>query len=57
MLKLKVVATGSSGNCYLLKSEHGTLVLDCGVPIRAIKNALNFNILGVKGVLITHSHL
>ena len=56
MLKLKVVATGSSGNCYLLKSEHGTLVLDCGVPIRTIKSALDWRVCDISAVLVSHIH-
>lgn len=28
---LKCIASGSSGNCYLLNSETETLILDCGV--------------------------
>ena len=35
-MKLKCIATGSSGNCYLLTSDSGeTLILDCGIPILA----------------------
>lgn len=54
---LKTVATGSSGNCYLLIADSGeTLILDCGIPIREIKKALNWNIKNVVGVLCTHQH-
>lgn len=57
MLKLKCLGSGSSGNCYLLSSETETLILDCGIPIMEIKKGLNFNLGGIKGVLITHAHL
>lgn len=57
-MKLKCIATGSKGNCYLLTSESGeTLILDCGIPVKAIKEALNWNIRGIKGVIISHTHL
>lgn len=58
MMKLKCIATGSTGNCYTLTSNGGeTLILDCGIPIMEIKKALNWNIKDVVGVLCTHHHL
>ena len=55
---LKTVASGSTGNCYLLIADSGeTLILDCGIPIMEIKKALNWNIKNVVGVLCTHQHL
>lgn len=57
-MKLKCIATGSSGNCYLLQADNGeTLILDCGIPIKEIKKGLNWNIKDVVGVLCTHKHL
>lgn len=55
---LKCLGSSSAGNCYLLTSESGeTLILDCGIPIKAIKKGLNWNIKDVVGVLCTHKHL
>lgn len=57
-MKLKCIATGSTGNCYALTSNSGeTLILDCGIPFKEIKKGLNWNIKGVVGVLCTHKHL
>lgn len=57
-MKLKCIATGSTGNCYLLTSDNGeTLILDCGIPIKEIKKGLDWNIKDVVGVLCTHKHL
>lgn len=57
-MKLKCIATGSTGNCYTLTSGSGeTLILDCGIPIKAIKKGLNWNIRGIEGVIISHTHL
>lgn len=55
-MKLKILGTGSSGNCYLLSTETETLILDCGLPIKEIKRGLNFNISRVVGVLCSHEH-
>ena len=57
-MKLKCIATGSSGNCYTLTANSGeTLILDCGIPIKEIKKGLNWNVKDVVGVLCTHKHL
>lgn len=57
-MKLKCIATGSTGNCYTLTSNSGEiLILDCGIPIKEIKKGLNWNIKDVVGVLCTHKHL
>ena len=55
-MKLKVLGSGSSGNCYLLSHNDETLILDAGLPIKEIKIGLDFNLLGVAGALITHTH-
>lgn len=56
-MKLKCIATGSSGNCYTLTSNIGeTLILDCGIPIKEIKKGLNWNIRNVIGCIVSHVH-
>lgn len=55
-MKLKVIATGSRGNCYKLESEDEWLMLDCGVQInRIISEFRGFK--GLDGVLLTHEHM
>ena len=57
-MRLKTVATGSSGNCHLLVSDNReTMVLDCGIPMKEIKRGLGWNIRRVSGVIVSHSHL
>lgn len=56
-MNLKVLSSGSHGNCYLLSTENETLILDCGMPIKEIKKGLNFDLRRVSGVVVTHSHL
>lgn len=56
-MKLKCIATGSTGNCYTLTSDSGeTLILDCGIPIKEIKKGLNWNIKNVVGCIVSHVH-
>jgi phosphoribosyl 1,2-cyclic phosphodiesterase len=57
MMKLKCIATGSTGNCYTLTSDSGeTLILDCGIPIKEIKKGLDWNIRNVVGCIVSHAH-
>lgn len=57
-MHLKCLGSSSAGNCYLLTSSSGeALILDCGIPIKEIKKGLNWNIRGITGVIISHTHL
>lgn len=53
---LKVLGSGSSGNCYLLQGEKEILILECGLTYKTILKGLNFNLSDVIGCLVTHSH-
>ena len=55
-MKLKVINSGSTGNCYILESERHILILECGVPFFEIKKALGFKLNKVVGCLMTHEH-
>lgn len=55
-MKLKVISSGSIGNCYLLENENETLLIECGVSIQEIKKAINFDVSKVVGCLCTHVH-
>lgn len=54
---LKVVGTGSSGNCYILKDGDKYLILDAGVNYQWILRAIHHDTRNVLGCLITHEHL
>lgn len=55
-MNLKVIGTGSKGNAYLLENEEEALLIECGVNIKAIKQALNFNLRKLVGCIVTHEH-
>lgn len=53
------IASGSSGNAYLLRSEGTTLLVECGIPMSRITGFLKH--LGLSGhdldgILLTHDH-
>lgn len=53
---MKVIASGSSGNCYLVQDGNESLLLDCGVGYKEILKGINYNISSIKGILLTHKH-
>lgn len=53
---LKVLASGSKGNCYLLQSKDETLIIECGINYKGILKGLNFSLSNVVGCLVTHEH-
>lgn len=55
-MKLKVLGSGSSGNCYLLKGDKETLIIECGISYKEILKGLNFNLSNVVGCLVSHEH-
>ena len=55
-MKLKVLGSGSSGNCYILENDKEALIIEAGIPFKEVKIALDFNIKKIKGVFITHDH-
>lgn len=55
-MKLKTIASGSKGNCYLLETNEGSLLIEAGIPITKIKKALRFNYSNIQGCLVTHEH-
>jgi len=55
-MKLKVLGSSSSGNCYILETETGTLILDAGIRFKDIQIALDFYLSDVHGCLVTHEH-
>lgn len=57
MATLKVIGSGSKGNCYLLQTKKESFILELGCRWREVLEALNYNIRGVQGVLVSHEHL
>lgn len=55
-MKLTVLGSGSSGNCYLLQNKDEILIVECGLPYKTIIKGLNFNLIDVVGCLVTHEH-
>lgn len=55
-MKMIVLGSSSSGNCYILQGENETLIIEAGVKFSEIKKALKFDLSKVVGCIITHEH-
>ncbi len=58
-MKVKIIASGSKGNCTLVMSQNTKILIDVGVSSTYIKNSLelsNIDINTLDGVLISHTH-
>lgn len=60
MLELCSIASGSSGNCICVGTDHTHVLIDAGISGKRIENGLHE--LGIKaeeleGILITHEHI
>ena len=59
-LGLQTLASSSSGNCYLIKSEKTNIVLDIGIGIKKLNEKLaaaTLRLEEISGVLLTHEHI
>lgn len=54
-MELRVIGSGSSGNCYLLTNGEESLVIETGLPFQKIKEHIK-DIRTIKGCITTHSH-
>ena len=58
-MKMMTIASGSSGNCTFVGSEHTGILVDVGVSKKRINDSLNdvgIDLSDMKGILITHEH-
>lgn len=56
-MKLHIINSGSSGNCYILENSESALMLEAGCKLDLVKKAINFNTLKLKAMLVSHGHL
>ena len=54
---IKCLASGSSGNSWILDDGEEILLLECGIPVKDVKIGINFQIGRVVGCAVTHSHV
>jgi len=56
-MRLVVLGSSSAGNGYLLIDDQGnSLILEAGVRLKEVKKALDYDIQGLFGCLVSHRH-
>ena len=55
-MKIQIIGSGSSGNCYLIDDGQTQLLLECGLPIKKIKAGCDYDFSGIAACLVTHEH-
>ena len=57
-MKLHVLGSSSSGNCYLFQSEKTgeVLAVEAGVKFNKVKKVLDFNLNSIVGCIVSHAH-
>lgn len=55
-MEIRVLASGSSGNAYRISDGKTTILLDAGIPIRAIQVGCQFRVSEINSCFISHSH-
>ncbi len=59
MLKYALLASGSKGNCCLIRDAQTNIIIDCGTTQKYLKNCfdrLQYDYLKSDALLITHAH-
>ena len=55
-MDIKILASGSSGNAYLIGDGRTRLLLDAGIPFKRIQIGCGFRTSSIDGCLVTHRH-
>lgn len=53
-MEIKSLASSSAGNCYLISDGSSSLLIECGIKIKRILEAVDLS--KVNGCLISHEH-
>jgi len=55
-MQIDCFASSSSGNLYRVSNGVDPLLIECGLPIRKIKQALGYRLSDIRACLVSHSH-
>ncbi len=56
MIDIKVLASGSKGNCYYVTDGKTPLLLECGIQWKQIQRGVDFKTSEIAGALVSHEH-
>lgn len=55
-MQIKILATGSKGNCYYISDGVTGLLIECGIRYTDIMRGLDYNVGNIGAVLVSHAH-
>lgn len=55
-MQIKILATGSEGNCYHVSDGVTELLIECGIRYTDIMRGLDYSIGNIAAVLVSHAH-
>lgn len=55
-MQITTLASGSTGNAYIVSDGDNSLLLECGISIDRIKRGSNYSLSRFAGCLVTHGH-
>ncbi len=55
-MQITVLASGSTGNAYRISDGKTSLLLDAGIPIKAIQVGCQFKVTQIRGCFVSHAH-
>jgi phosphoribosyl 1,2-cyclic phosphodiesterase len=53
---ITALGTSSKGNCYLVTTDTGCLIVDPGIRYREILEGIDYDLERIEGVVVSHSH-
>jgi len=55
-MRLHILGSNSSGNSYILQGKTASLIIECGLSLSKVKEALDFDLSSINGALVSHCH-
>ncbi len=55
-MNIKTINSSSEGCAYIVESNGSQLLIEMGISLKKIRQALNFDFSGVVGCLVSHEH-
>lgn len=56
-MRIKVIASGSDGNCYLVNDGKTKILIECGITFDDIMRGVEYDLFDIEACLVSHSHL
>jgi phosphoribosyl 1,2-cyclic phosphodiesterase len=56
MFEIKILATGSKGNAYIIQDDDKSILIDPGISIKRLRERSNFSLSRLDFALLSHEH-